>query len=70
MNGTLKMDDITYYIKFDATTINPKAPYYIRTGFPLAYLTDNMTKREINKIAKAMRQLGFTVIDQTKGETK
>lgn len=56
------MDEITYYIKKDENT----GLFYIRAGFPLTYITDNTGKREINRIAKAMRQLGFTVVDMTK----
>ena len=57
-------DEVTYYIKRDTFTNK----FYIRAGFPLCYITDNMGKQEVNRVAKCMRQLGFTVIDITKGE--
>lgn len=73
MATNLNIDDVTYELKED-TNIQPlhskdanyAKRFYIRTGFPLSYLTDNMTKREANKVAKSLRQLGFTVIDKTK----
>lgn len=60
-------DSITYYIKKDETGFaEGNKQYFIRAGYPINYLTDNTNKREINKIAKFMRQLGFTVVDLTK----
>lgn len=55
----------TYEIKADKMA--GKNAFYIREVFPATFLTDNMGKREINKIAKALRQLGHTVIDTIKG---
>lgn len=62
------IDDVTYEIRLDKITDMAKAgnKYYIRTAYPRKYLTDNMTYREIQKVAKSMRQLGYTVIDRTK----
>jgi hypothetical protein len=41
--------------------------YYIRTTShtPNNYLTENMTYREVMKVAEAMRQLGFVVVDRS-----
>lgn len=61
----IDMSSVTYELKED---LNDHNKFYIRSAFPLCYITDNMTKREINKIAKSMRQLGFVVIDKTKKE--
>lgn len=62
-----KIDDITYEMRIDNVTNAVKnVNVYIRAGYPRTYITDNMTKREANKVAKSMRQLGFTVIDKTK----
>lgn len=56
----------TYELKQDTHPTDKKKSYYIRESYPACYLTDNMSKSEINKIAKAFRQLGYTVIDRTK----
>ena len=53
-----------YEIKTDK--LAGKNQHYIRETFPSCYLTDNMGKREINRIAKTLRQLGHTVVDKTK----
>ena len=56
----MRVDTITD----EALKTNKK--FYIRAAKPLCFITDNMTKREANKLAKSMRQLGLTVIDETK----
>jgi len=69
MATNLNIDDVTYELWKDTVTdeaIKTNKKYYIRASKPLCYLTDNMTKREANKVAKSMRQLGFTVIDMVK----
>lgn len=57
----IKIDDITYEIKTDTSPGIGNKKYYIRAGFPYQYITDNMTYAQVCKVAKSMRQLGFTV---------
>jgi len=65
MATNLNIDDVTYQLKKDANSLDSKK-YYIRAAFPLNYITDNMTYNQAQKVAKSMRQLGYTVIDMTK----
>ncbi len=68
MATNLNIDNVTYELKEDA--MRPKTEkkrFYIRAGYPLNYITGNMTKRNANLVAKSMRQLGLTVTDKTKG---
>lgn len=67
----INIDDVTYEIRIDDSASvkisKTNQKYYIRAGFPRKYITDNMTYREVQKVTKSMRQLGYTVIDRTKG---
>ena len=57
---------MTTYELTEDTNATDKKKYYIRSAYPSCYRTDNMMKRETNNVAKALRQLGYTVIDLTK----
>lgn len=71
MATNLNIDDVTYELRLDTTNVaQGNKKYYIRAGFPLNYLTDDMTYREAQKVAKSIRQLGFTVIDCSKPAPK
>ncbi len=59
------MERKTYEIRIDTSNmIEGNKKYYIRAGQPFQYLTDNMTYKEAQKVAKSMRQLGLTVVDK------
>ncbi len=62
----VQIDDVTYEIRKDTITdeaLKTSKRYYIRTAYPRKYLTDNMTYQQVQKVAKSMRQLGYTVVD-------
>ncbi|HBG49465.1 MAG TPA: hypothetical protein DDW90_08200 [Cyanobacteria bacterium UBA9971] len=59
------VDAMTYEILTDET-LAVKDKYYIRTKYPFCYCTDRMTKKQVENVAKSMRNLGFTVIGKTK----
>lgn len=56
-----------YELKEDTNV--PKSPkrFYIRGEYPSCYITDNMSKRDANLVAKSLRQIGNNVKDLTKG---
>ena len=62
----MKLDDITYEIKKDdffPVAENKKTQFYIKAGFPYCYVTQSMSYHQVQKVAKCMRDLGFTVVE-------
>ena len=66
MATNMNIDDVTYELKKDESSGLAAKRFYIRAGFPLSFITDNMTYNQAQKTARSMRQLGFTVIDKTR----
>jgi hypothetical protein len=50
---------MTYSIKMD------DVGYYIRSDYPFCYVTGNLSLKEAKLVAQSLRQLGYTVSDES-----